>query len=69
MKLVYDALTGKVTQEPDDEREQAPQAPERKVTLKERIAALKKEAKETGGKGLYPAGNEPRKGGQYENMH
>lgn len=50
MKLVYDALTGKVTQEPDDEREQAPQAPERKATLKERIAALRKEAegKETG---------------------
>lgn len=44
MKLVYDALTGKVTQEPDDEREQAPQEPERKVTLKERIAELKKEA-------------------------
>ena len=44
MKLVYDALTGKVTQEPDDERGLAPQEPERKVTLKERIAELKKEA-------------------------
>lgn len=50
MKLVYDALTGKVTQEPDDESVQIPPAPERKATLKERIAALKKEAegKETG---------------------
>lgn len=50
MKLVYDALTGKVTQEPDDERGLAPQEPARKVTLKERMAALKKEAKgkETG---------------------
>ena len=50
MKLVYDALTGKVTQEPDDEREQVPQEPARKATLKERIAALKKDAegKETG---------------------
>lgn len=56
MKLVYDALTGKVTQEPDDEREQAPQEPERKVTLKERIAALKKEAKETGGKRAVSGG-------------
>ena len=44
MKLVYDARTGKVTQEPDDERELAPQEPERKVTLKERMAELKKEA-------------------------
>ena len=46
MKLVYDALTGKVTQEPDDEREQAPQEPERKVTLKERIEALRNGSKE-----------------------
>lgn len=51
MKLVYDALTGKVTQEPDDERVQAQQEPGHKMTLKERIEALRNgsKEKETGG--------------------
>lgn len=40
MKLVYDALTGKVTQEPDDESVQIPPAPEPGPTVQEQIAAL-----------------------------